>query len=75
MAGSRLTRSPDRMIAGVCAGLADFIGWSPVAVRALYVLVSIVSAGFPGILVYVLLWWLMPPPGSGRFNLDDYREQ
>ncbi len=48
------------MIAGVCGGLADWLGWSPNLVRVLYVVGSILSAAFPGILVYVILWILMP---------------
>lgn len=48
------------MIAGVCGGLADWLGWSPTMVRLLYVILSIVSAGFPGILVYLILWIAMP---------------
>jgi phage shock protein PspC (stress-responsive transcriptional regulator) len=51
-----------RMIAGVCGGLAEWLGWSPTTVRVLYVIVSIASAAFPGILVYLLLWLLMPKP-------------
>jgi phage shock protein PspC (stress-responsive transcriptional regulator) len=50
----------DRVIAGVCGGIAEWLGWSPTAVRILYVLVSVASAAFPGILVYVLLWLFMP---------------
>ena len=50
----------DRMIAGVCGGLAEWLGWDPTVVRVLYVLVSILSAAFPGILVYLLLWIIMP---------------
>ena len=57
----RLWRSKDhRMIAGVCGGIAEFVGWTPTAVRVLYVLVSICSAAFPGILAYVILWFVMP---------------
>lgn len=52
--------SSDRMIAGVCGGLARWLGWDPTLVRAGYVLVSILSAGFPGLLVYVVLWIIMP---------------
>src|SRR4028118_1980348 len=48
------------MIAGVCGGLADWLGWSPTMVRLLYVILSIVSAGFPGLLVYLILWIAMP---------------
>lgn len=49
-----------RMIAGVCGGIAAWLGWSPTLVRVLYVLVSVLSAAFPGILVYLALWILMP---------------
>jgi len=56
-----LQRSRDqRMIAGVCGGIAEWLGWSPAMVRLLYVIVSIASAAFPGILVYIVLWVLMP---------------
>lgn len=50
----------DKVIAGVCGGLARWLGWDSNLVRILYVLVSILSAAFPGILVYVILWILMP---------------
>ena len=49
-----------RMIAGVCGGIAEWLGWDPTTVRILYVLVSILSAAFPGVLVYLILWFLMP---------------
>ncbi len=59
--GSKLHRSSDdRLIAGVCGGIARWLGWRPTVVRILYVLVSVLSAAFPGILVYILLWILMP---------------
>jgi phage shock protein PspC (stress-responsive transcriptional regulator) len=50
----------NRKIAGVCGGIADWLGWDPTVVRILYVLVSVLSAAFPGILVYLLLWLVMP---------------
>jgi len=49
-----------RMIAGVCGGLATWFGWDVTLVRVLYVLVSILSVGFPGVLVYIVLWIIMP---------------
>lgn len=49
-----------KMIAGVCGGIAEWLGWDPTVVRILYVVVSVLSAAFPGIIVYVLLWVLMP---------------
>jgi Putative stress-responsive transcriptional regulator len=48
------------MIAGVCGGIAKSLGWDPTLVRILYVVVSIFSAAFPGILVYIVLWIAMP---------------
>jgi phage shock protein PspC (stress-responsive transcriptional regulator) len=54
----------DRIIAGVCGGIARQYGWDPTLVRILYVLVSLFSAAFPGIIVYVVLWFLMPLEGT-----------
>jgi phage shock protein C len=48
------------MIAGVCGGIAEWLGWDPTVVRVLYVVVSILSVAFPGILVYVVLWIVIP---------------
>ena len=53
----------NRMIGGVCGGIANWLGWSPTAVRILYVAVSILSVAFPGILVYLVLWLVMPLDG------------
>ena len=57
----RLHRSSkDKMIAGVCGGIAEWLDWDPTVVRLTYVLVSILSAAFPGILVYLILWLVTP---------------
>jgi len=58
----RLRKSRNSMIAGVCGGIADWAGWDPTVVRIAYVVLSIVSAAFPGIIVYLVLWVIMPPP-------------
>lgn len=58
----RLRKSRDKLIAGVCGGIAEWLGWDPTLVRVGYVLLSIVSVAFPGILVYLLLWFVMPKP-------------
>ena len=50
----------NKVVAGVCGGIADWLGWDPTIVRVLYVIVSVASAAFPGILVYLLLWVIMP---------------
>ncbi len=62
MEGGRVLRRNmhNRQIAGVCAGLADYFGLDPTAVRVGYILLSILSVGFPGMLVYVVLWLVIP---------------
>lgn len=49
-----------KIIAGVCGGLADWLGWDPTVVRILYVVISTASAAVPGILSYIILWAVMP---------------
>jgi phage shock protein C len=49
-----------RLIAGVCGGIAKWLGWDPTLVRLGYVVLTVVSAAFPGVIVYILLWILMP---------------
>jgi phage shock protein C len=55
----RRSRS-NRMIAGVVGGLADYWGLDPTLARVIFVVVSILSAAFPGILVYAVLWVVIP---------------
>lgn len=52
--------SANKMIAGVCAGLAEYFNLDPTLVRVGYVLLSAVSAAFPGIMVYIILMLIMP---------------
>jgi phage shock protein C len=59
--GAALRRSrTNRKIAGVVGGLAQFFAIDPTLARVGYVIVSILSAAFPGILVYIILWALVP---------------
>ena len=62
----RRSRS-NRMLGGVVAGLASYLGMDVSLARILYVLISIFSAAFPGILVYLIMWILVPQ--------EDEREQ
>ena len=48
------------MIGGVCAGIAGHFGWSVTGTRVGYVLLSVISAAFPGILAYLVLWLVLP---------------
>ena len=49
-----------RMLGGVRGGGADYYGWNPTVLRLIFVLVSVFSAAVPGILIYLILWILMP---------------
>lgn len=59
----RLTRSDDKMIGGVCAGLAEYLDIDPTIVRIVWVLM-VLFVGF-GILLYVILWLIMPKQQIG----------
>lgn len=48
------------MLAGVMGGLARRFGWNANLLRLLYVVFSLISAAFPGIVIYLILWLLMP---------------
>lgn len=50
----------NKVIAGVCGGIAESLGWNPTTVRILYVILSVISVGFPGTIAYIILWIVMP---------------
>ena len=58
-----------RMLAGICVGIADFFGLDATLVRIGYVLLTIFSAGFPGVLLYFILMFLIPEEPN-RFLKD-----
>lgn len=61
MSERRLRRSPDqKILGGVIGGLAEYFDRDPALLRLLYILVSVVSAAFPGIFVYLILWIVVP---------------
>ncbi|WP_435979124.1 PspC domain-containing protein [Psychrobacter sp. DM4] len=65
----KLHRSTNnRMLAGVMGGIAEYLGWSPTWIRVLFVLVSTLSAAVPGILIYVILWIVMPKASSHSYQ-------
>ncbi len=64
MAEKKLTRVEEgRMIAGVCAGLARYLGIDATVVRIIFVLLALFAAG--GVLLYLILWLIMPMDNSG----------
>ena len=65
MAGIGIQRSRhDRMIAGVMGGIARRYGWNSTLLRVVFVLLSVLSAAFPGILVYLIAWLVIPEEGT-----------
>lgn len=60
MSSARLFRSRDKILGGVCGGLAKWLGWDVTLVRIAYIFISILSAAFPGTIVYIILWMIMP---------------
>lgn len=59
MENKKLTRSDDRMIAGVCAGLAEYFGLDTTLVRVGYALLTVFTA-FSGVIIYIILMIIMP---------------
>ncbi|OOR89763.1 stress-responsive transcriptional regulator [Moraxella caviae] len=70
----KLHRSQNRrMIAGVMGGIAEYYGWSPTMVRLLFVIISSASAAVPGVLIYLVLWLLMPNATADSYANETYR--
>ena len=66
MEQKKLTRSNNKVIAGVCGGIAEYFGVDPTVVRVAYAALSVLSAAFPGLLLYIIMLILMP-------QSEDYR--
>ena len=56
----KLYRSSNRIMAGVCGGIAEYFDVDPTLIRVVYLILSLFSAGFPGLLLYIILMILMP---------------
>ena len=56
----KLTRSANKILAGVCGGIAEYFEIDPTLVRVAYAALSIFSAGFPGLLLYIVMLIIMP---------------
>lgn len=60
MSEKKLMRSTNKVVAGVLGGIAEYFGIDPTLVRICFVALSIFSAGFPGLLLYIIMLLLMP---------------
>ncbi|WP_319503700.1 PspC domain-containing protein [Draconibacterium sp.] len=70
MAADRLYRSRNRVLGGVLAGFAEYFSIDVVLVRLIYVLLSLFSAGFPGLLVYIIFWIVTPEKPVNPYNSE-----
>lgn len=60
-----LTRSRrNRVFAGLCGGMADYLGWDAVLIRAAYVALTLLSFGAAGVLLYLFAWIVVPLEGE-----------
>lgn len=59
MAEQKLTRATkDKVIAGVCGGLAEYFGWSSAVIRLVFIVLLFAYGG--ALLAYIILWIVMP---------------
>ena len=56
----KLTKSKNKMLGGVCAGIAEYMGVDPTVVRVIYAALSLLAAAFPGVILYIILLIIMP---------------
>ena len=66
MAERKLTRSTNKVLAGVCGGIAEYFDVDPTLIRVCYVALSIFTTGFPGLLLYLIMMLIMPAPEAPR---------
>lgn len=59
----KLTKSDNKVIAGVCGGLAEYIGMDPTLLRVIYAILTVCTA-FCGVLIYIILYFVMPKKGT-----------
>ena len=64
----RLTRSANKIVGGVCGGIAEYFDIDPTLVRVAYAALTIFSAGFPGVLLYIIMLILMPKSDYEQLN-------
>ena len=60
MATKKLTRSTNKILAGVCGGIAEYFDVDPTIIRICYAALSLLSAAFPGLILYIIMMLIMP---------------
>ena len=56
----KMYRSSNRLVAGVCGGIAEYFDVDPTLIRVLFAVLTLFSAAFPGVLLYIILSILIP---------------
>jgi phage shock protein C len=59
-----------RMVAGVCAGLAEYFGWDVTLVRVLVAVISVITGG-TGVVAYLVAWAVIPEEGEQTSIAED----
>ena len=70
MAEKKLVRSNNKVLAGVCGGIAEYFEIDPTLVRVCYAALSLLTTGFPGVILYIIMLLLMPLPPKDYEQLD-----
>ena len=68
----KLTRSSNKILAGVCGGIAEYFDVDPTLLRVIYVILSLFGAGFAGLLLYLILMLIMPA-APAKNNIEDVK--
>ena len=68
MEQKKLTRSANKILAGVCGGIAEYFDVDPTLVRVCYAALSIFTTGFPGLLLYIVMMLIMPRSDYEQLN-------
>ena len=72
--GKLLRSVKDRVIAGVCAGVAECFGWKVQRVRLVWVLLAVLSLGAM-VIFYLILWFLMPDAHKQKMSYEERMQQ
>ena len=71
----KLTRSADKKLAGICGGIAEYFDVDPTVIRIVYVILTFFSAGFPGLVLYLILMLFMPEkPEANRVEDAEFKD-
>ena len=74
MKGKLYRSKKDRKISGVCGGIGEFVNMDPTVIRVLWVILSILSTGFPGLIIYIVMTIIVPEEPDSFETTASYHE-